>query len=231
MLTYQQILDFYKVVHDRIREIDSSSEFKEMYSGYRYRVSNDGNEYSVIIPSKSFISNASFAILKEFDDGATELSLNKDEEGLSFLDGEMLSLKEVDVTLHEEAMTIDPVVTDTFFEYVLPQAEVFVTDAAPYEAEAFELQQKQKEKHALERLRHVKLEEKDVHFMAVFEYRLPDDSVYYVAFNKRGLMLARQQESFLPYPFYNRVGDLSKVYFIEKEKVLYNRSFRDQRYV
>lgn len=211
MLTHQQILDFYGTVHENIQNLDTSSEFKEVYSEYRYRVLNDGNEYSVIIPSQSFATNTSFAILKEFNDGKTELELNEGEDGLSFLDGELFINK------------------PEFFADILSTRQSFDITAEPYEAESFEVQQKEKEKKALERLRHVKPDEHTAHFMAIFEYRLPDDSVYYVAFNKRGLTLARQQDSFLPYPFYNRVGDLSKVYFVDLERVQYDRSFRDQR--
>jgi len=221
MLTHEQILSFYDTVHESIQDLDAEASLKEDYSEYRYRVLNDGHEYSVVIPSQSFVRNASAQILREFDDGLTELELNKEEEGLYFLDGEMFIPKARPNSPSTSAYKS--------FSDILLTAESFDITAEPYESHALDAQQEQREKNALERLRHVKPQEKAAHFMAVFEYRLPDDSVYYVVFNKRGLQLARQSESFLPYPFYNRVGELSKVYSVESEKIHYDRSFRDLR--
>lgn len=210
MTTQNEIVTFYESVLNQIKSLhDYPTASKELYSSFRYRVSNPENCYSVVIPSTSFGTKTTEFLTQQFEK-------SRNENMVYMIDAKHLVSSDV-------SGVQDVLSRSTKAPFFVP------TPKKGDEPVTFEHAQSIKGIHLKLSLITLKLERETDDFMLGIEYVLPDNSCFYVLYNKQGIELLNRQKNPTVYPISDVVADMKTLYYIKNAKSQYDSSFSDLR--
>lgn len=210
MTTQQEVVDFYQSIINQIKTLHNyPTGTKELYSSFRYRILDENNFYSVVIPSKSFGTETTKLFLDQFEK-SYDVNISDCIDAKTLTDSKMTNIETV----------LSHATKAPFFIPPSKAGEKPVT---------FEHGQSIKKIHLKLSLMVLKLEREESDFMLGLEYSLPDNSSFYVLYNKAGIDFLKRQSNPTVYPISDTVADMKTLYYIKNGKSQYDSSFPDLR--